>query len=156
MNLTKHIYNIEELEDYISSNELTSKNWHDISYHQKLTESFIEKYEDMIYWGGVSYYQTISEGFIEKYKDKIYWGGISCNQKLSEGFIERFKDKVHWASILVHQKLSYDFLERNLYLYSLYLKEIDVSINKDIILELQNKYKNKYEVDKLSYELRFN
>jgi hypothetical protein len=67
-------YTEEEIEKYIDS--FTEKNWDFISEHQTLSESFIEKYKDLVDWFYISIYQKLSEPFIEKYKDKVYWGGV--------------------------------------------------------------------------------
>ena len=153
-NFKDNKYSIDELEQIISNNELSKDDWDIISCYQKLTEDFIEKYIDNMYWDGISMLQKISEEFIEKYIDKVNWIGIQWEQKLSESFIERFKDKISWYVIIRSQNLSFEFLEKHLYCYSLYINDIDRFTNKYVIIKLQEKYKEKYEIDKLNYELR--
>src|SRR5574343_307584 len=95
-NLKDNKYSIKELENIISSNELTNNDWIDISYHQVLTEAFIDKYKDRVYWGGVSYYAILTESFIKKYKDKIDWDKISYNKTLTESMIDKYSDCINW------------------------------------------------------------
>lgn len=85
---------------------------------------------------------------------------ISMYQTLSEEFIDKYSDMVDWSALITYQKLSYDFLEKNLYKYSLYIYQLEVFDIKDINIEnkhhiklLQQKYPNKYLIDKLNYEL---
>ena len=86
--------------------------WYNISCHQKLSESFIEKFKDKVDWVTISAFQKLSESFIEKFKDNVSWYDISCHQKLSESFIEKFKDKVDWQLILQSQILSKQFIQK--------------------------------------------
>lgn len=81
----------------------------------------------------------------------VSWFNISYYQKLTEDFIEKYNDKVVWDIIIRRQLLSYDFMEKHLYKYSLY--NINAGTNIDKIIKLQNKYKYKYYIDKLQYEL---
>jgi hypothetical protein len=46
-------------------------NWSNISACQKLSEQFIEKYQDKVDWDNISKYQKLSEQFIEKHQNKI-------------------------------------------------------------------------------------
>ena len=172
-------YSIEELEDIVFNNKISKDDldiisiyqvlsepfiekykdkvsWFHVSYHQKLSEAFIEKYKHVVNWVGISNSQTLSEPFIERFKDKVNWFHISEYQKLSEQFIEKFKDKVDWDYIIQFQKLSFEFLEKHLYKFSLYIEHIDNNdiFNKNSIIALQEKYQNKYEIDKLEYELK--
>src|SRR3972149_3563536 len=84
-----------------------------ISQNQKLSEQFIEKFQDKVKWYGISLYQKLSEQFIEKFQDKADWYWISKYQKLSEQFIEKFQDKIsidyetNWLYWTIDQKLSY-------------------------------------------------
>jgi hypothetical protein len=63
-------------------------------------------------WWYISYLQKLSESFIEKYKDKVDWSRVSLYQKLSEDFIEKYEDKVDWYCIFKYQKLSPEFKEK--------------------------------------------
>src|SRR3712207_8151603 len=63
-------------EEEIIMNELINpelNNWEEISKHQYLPESFIEKYKYKMDWGWISKKQKLSERFIEKYKDRLDW-----------------------------------------------------------------------------------
>ena len=86
-------------------------NWVQISGCLKLSEQFIEKFQDNVDWFLISEFQKLSEEFIEKFQDKVNWNLISACQKLSENFIEKFQDKVDWELIAVYQKLSEQFIE---------------------------------------------
>jgi hypothetical protein len=86
--------------------------WNKISKHQKLSEEFIEKFQDKIGWWQISINQTLSESFIEKYQDKVDWNNISYCQQLSESFIERCQNKVDYNFISTYQKLSEEFIEK--------------------------------------------
>jgi hypothetical protein len=48
-------------------------------------------------WAYISKTQKLSEEFIENFQDRVDWGRISKTQKLSEEFIEKFQDKFNWA-----------------------------------------------------------
>lgn len=86
--------------------------WMSISEGQKLSEQFIDKFKDKVDWDYISIYQNLSEPFIDKYKDKVNWVWISKYQKLSESFIGRYQDKVDWVYISAYQKLSESFIEK--------------------------------------------
>src|SRR3712207_7359059 len=57
-------------------------NWGAISVCQKLSWSFIDKYQDKLDWDYISEYQTLSESFIDKYQDKLNWSYINRFQKI--------------------------------------------------------------------------
>ena len=61
--------------------------WEFVSYRLKLSEEFIEKFQDKVGWELVSKRQKQSE----KYQEKIHWGGIFNYQTLSEKFIKKFQ-----------------------------------------------------------------
>ena len=62
---------------------------------------------DRVDWSCISKFQKLTESFIEKFQDKVSWYWISACQKLTEGFIEKFQDKVYWYCISRYQKLQY-------------------------------------------------
>ena len=80
-----------------------------ICQYQKLSENFIEKYQDEVNWGCVSKYQKLSENFIKKFLTRVNMVKISEHQVLSEEFIRKFKYKVDWAEISNFQNFSCDF-----------------------------------------------
>jgi len=80
--------------------------------YQKLSEEFIEKFQDKVNWNLISACQKLSEKFIKKFQDNVDWVRISKYQKLSEEFIEKFQDKVNWALISKYQKLSESFIKK--------------------------------------------
>jgi len=79
---------------------------------QKLSESFIEQFQDKVQWEYISCYQKLSEKFIAKFENKVNWRKISWSQNLSESFVETFQHKVNWYCISKHQKLSESFIEK--------------------------------------------
>ena len=71
-------------------------NWGIVSRIERLSEQFIEKFQDKVDWNDISHYQKLSEEFIKKFQHKVNWKYISERQELSEEFIEKFQDKVNW------------------------------------------------------------
>ena len=55
--------------------------------------------------------QKLSESFIRKFQNKVDWFNISIYQKLSENFIREFQDNVYWIRVTKHQKVSDEFLK---------------------------------------------
>ena len=105
--------------------------WYYISQCQKLSEKFIEKYQDKINWNLISKNQNVklSESLIEKYQDKINWNNISEYQLLSENFIKKYQDKINFSLLLKNKKILKNII-----------KEEIVKINK-----INNKKTYKYE-----------
>ena len=67
------------------------------SITQRINEFLGTNYKGLItksQWKEISMYQKLSESFIRKYQDKVYWYEISMSQKLSNEFIEEFKDRL--------------------------------------------------------------
>ena len=93
--------------------DYTKHVWFFLSYRQKLSEAFIEKYKHKMNWETISEYQTLSEAFIEKHKDEVDWDYMSMNQTLSEAFIEKYKDEVDWEEISKYQTLSDAFIDKH-------------------------------------------
>jgi len=83
-----------------------------VSTHRNLTETFIEKFQDIVNCEFISSHQTLSENFIQKFQHKVNWTSISFHQQLSQAFIETFQDKLCWAIIGSRQTLSEDFIEK--------------------------------------------
>ena len=65
-----------------------------MSKYQKLSESFIRKFQDKLDWSELSQNQILSEPFIREFQDKVDWYYISRYQELSEPFIREFQDKL--------------------------------------------------------------
>src|SRR5688572_15928368 len=87
--INEYVKEIERGDLYNLRDELLKKynnKWYDISYYQKLSESFIREFKDYVYWLGISKYQKLSESFIREFKDYVDWYGISRKQNLSEPF----------------------------------------------------------------------
>ena len=131
--IIEEIPNIEKFFDENINNFVVY--WYYISIHQKLSESFIEKYDDKVHWRHISQYQTLSEKFIKKHSNKVDWGNISIYQKLSEEFIGKHKNKVDWRWISSNQKLSEEFIGNHIdkvdwYNISIYQKLSEEFIEK--------------------------
>jgi hypothetical protein len=75
-----------------------------ICEHQKITESFIIKYEDTINWNLVSRYQDLTEHCIILFKDKVNWDYISLYQKLSYPFIKKNIDLLNTALLQYNKR----------------------------------------------------
>lgn len=101
-------------EDFIENN-LNNLNWKFISFKQNLSESFIEKHLNKIDWVGINHMNPLSEDFIERYSDKIFWPTIAVRQNLSEKFIQKYIKRLGWRNVCPYQNLSEEFLENNLH-----------------------------------------
>jgi len=98
-----------------------------MSQYQKLSEKFIEKFQDKINWMWISIKQKLSEEFIEKYKDKVDWYEISRYQKLSEELVIKFKQHIDIDYLLKENMITQDFyndLIRPVYLSRFQLLDI--------------------------------
>jgi len=76
--------------------------------NQKILYKFIQT-NDNVDWFNISYYQKLSQNFIQEFQNKVDWFNISYYQKLSENFIREFQDKVDWLYISIGQILSENF-----------------------------------------------
>lgn len=87
---------IREYWDYIY-------NWNDFWYAFKASKDFIRECP-VKSWYYISKYQKLSERFIEEYEDRIDWDVISEHQTLSREFCLKHKKDVNWASIKATQE----------------------------------------------------
>ena len=60
--------------------ECPVKNWRLISKYQKLSEKFIEEFEDRVDWDEISEHQELSKQFCYKHKKDVNWASISATQ----------------------------------------------------------------------------
>ena len=120
-------------------------NWVYISGYQKLSESFIAKYNNLVSWEYISGYQKLSEGFIAKHKDLVIWYYISKYQKLSETFITEHENYVNWICISAYQKLSEEFIKK-------YKDYLNMYLVNDNWLKKSNKFKKSAVVNTGKYE----
>ena len=102
-----------------SFDEIDEDGWYFLSKF-KLSEEFIEKYQDKVNWNNISQFQSLSEEFMEKRFDKLNSKLISEYQVLSESFIERHKNDLDWNNVSINQILSEPFIEKNDYLVNFY------------------------------------
>ena len=104
----------QQVNEYLGTNYkglITKSQWDCISRHQKLSESFIREFQDMVDWENISEYQKLSDSFIREFQDKVCWHYISNCQNLSEELIREFEHKLEWYWISKCQKLSNEFIE---------------------------------------------
>ena len=87
----------DNIEDFINNimpqlniNELEC--WDIISINQKLSEEFIEKYQDKIIWESISLFQELSWDIIQKFSKKIILKNLSENDCLNDELIKLIKD----------------------------------------------------------------
>lgn len=87
-------------------------NWKAISYFYKLSEDFIEEFQDKVDWWGISRYQTLSESFMEKYLklNKLFFKQLACYQNLSEEFMKKYLNRFYKSDLIKYQNLSEDFI----------------------------------------------
>ena len=84
----------------------------DMIIENKLSPEILYKYQDRINWKTASKTQKIPEDLIIKYADKVDWKDISKYQTLSEDFLLRYKDKLDWVLVIRHQKNLSDIYKR--------------------------------------------
>jgi hypothetical protein len=87
----------DNIEDFINNimpqlniNELEC--WDIISINQKLSEEFIEKYQDKIIWESISLFQDLSWDIIQKFSKKIILKNLSENDCLNDELIKLIKN----------------------------------------------------------------
>ena len=66
---------------------------------------------DDIYWLIILTDEKLSEEFIEKFQDKVNWRVISYRQQLSKGFIKKFKHKLDIEYLLGKGQVTQKFLD---------------------------------------------
>lgn len=100
----------EVIEAVLKSSKKDEFNWHGALVKVKMSEEFIEKHAADIdkanKWELVSYYQKLSPEFMDKYTDKMNWNYISQKQTLSEDFIRSHQNKLNPTWLLKFQNLS--------------------------------------------------
>jgi hypothetical protein len=87
----------DNIEDFIKNimpqiNINESEFWDIISINQKLSEEFIEKYQDKIIWESISLFQELSWDIIKKFSKKIILKNLSENECLNDELIKLIKD----------------------------------------------------------------
>lgn len=107
-------YNLKcSVNDFVNNkNNIQDKvDWRYISQCQKLTESFIEKYQNKVDWNWISECQNLTESFIKKYRDKI---DISLYRKTHKNktYKQKYKEACKYAekhNLKVNKKYLYAF-----------------------------------------------
>jgi hypothetical protein len=90
---------IEAIEKIIKNNNLEINDWENLSYYQKLPESFVDKYKDKLAWNLISCNRNFSLDFFRKFSYNLDWGNIGYYQKLSKKFVKEFSDKIYEKNI---------------------------------------------------------
>ena len=98
--------------------------WENISKHKKLSEKFIEKFQNRVDWKYISKYQKLSEKFIAKFQDKVDWKYISKYQKLSEKFIGKFLSHIDWEYISKYQKVFKKMIKNPNYIIFIFRQKV--------------------------------
>lgn len=100
----------EVIDAVLASSKKDEFNWHGALCKVKMSEEFIEKHAADIdkagKWELVSYYQKLSPEFMDKYDEKMNWNYISQQQKLDEDFIRSHQNKLNPTWLLKFQNLS--------------------------------------------------
>lgn len=100
----------EVIEAVLASSKKDEFNWHGALVNVKMTEEFIEKHAADIdkanKWELVSFYQKLSPAFMDKWDSKMNWNYVSQKQKLDEDFIRSHEKKLNKTWILKFQDLS--------------------------------------------------
>lgn len=108
----------EVIEAVLKSSKKDEFNWHGALVKVKMSEDFIEKHADDITkankWELVSYYQKLSPAFMDKYSDKMNWNYISQQQKLDEDFIRSHQNKLNPTWLLKFQTHISDALKKEI------------------------------------------
>jgi hypothetical protein len=101
-------------EDYLEGGVeyFTKKHWEYISLYQILSETFIEKYKDLVDWLYISRCQILSESFIDQNSDKVYWYCISEYQNLSENFILNNLEYININQLEHNRHISKETIEK--------------------------------------------
>jgi hypothetical protein len=66
----------------------------DVSYHQTLSEEFMETQAEHLDWEVLTQTQDMSEEFMERNSDRILWKRVPLCQDISERFVEAHEDKM--------------------------------------------------------------
>jgi hypothetical protein len=86
--------------------------WENISSHQYLSESFMEKYKDKIIWDVAIKYQNFSPGFIEKHVEQFDINKLIMYQKLNDEIMEKIIKTCNIDKLKRYQNLSYCFKKK--------------------------------------------
>jgi hypothetical protein len=70
-----------------------------LSFHQKLTEEFIEANLEHLDMVGLCYHQDLSVAFLERHVGDLVWCYVCHAQKLTAEFVAAHQDKVDWVCL---------------------------------------------------------
>lgn len=140
-------------------NQITKKDWNDISLDENLSIKFIIKFKSFVNWDIISKNHIISNEFIKSFYDNINWKLISSRSSYNNDelkILNKYKNKLYWNLILnintplwfIEDNLKYTWHRLNNILtndeilklsfkYPLYYWEDIYNLNEDDIYKLQ-------------------
>lgn len=127
MNLVDNKYSISEIEEYIANNNLTVIDWYIISTYQILTDDFIKKYANKL-------------GILALCSNT----NITITFELLESILYNFN--LYYISENIRNDVNSNFTKNEV------IKDTLIKNNEVFKLFIE-KYKSKYEIDKLSCEM---
>ena len=125
---TNELINYFEKEYNEKINQFDCYTWDTISKTKKikLTEEFIEKYQNKLNFTWLSVCQVLSEKIIKKHKSQISWYYVITHQNLSGNFIHKSKKYFKIKDLSKQNKINYlqYQIKNNIISNEEYLKEI--------------------------------
>lgn len=112
--------------------------------YQTISESIVDKYQDIINFRGYSTFQTLTDNIILKYHDKISWEYIKDPTDKFEYYVRLYHKKINWQDLLYYQlkiqnisesfinKYAKNFKETHWYCICKYMKLSESFIEKHI------------------------
>jgi hypothetical protein len=70
-----------------------------LSFHQNLTEEFIEANLEHLDMVGICYHQVLSVAFLERHASALIWCYVCHAQKLTPEFVAAHQDKIDWVCL---------------------------------------------------------
>lgn len=131
--IKKYIYEGLSEDDILKKKNI---NWRFLCQYSKLSEDFIDRFNDKVQWRLISSNQKLSEEFMRKWANKINWKRISSSQVLSIDFIREYKDKLDWKHISSCQHLSERFIKE----FVDYFDPIYLRMNTSLTFKLNDYY----------------
>ena len=134
--------NEKVIEAVLNSSKKDELNWHGALCKVKFSEQFLKKYCDDIVkankWEIVSYYQKLSEDFMEKFADTLNWNYLSQKQVMSRDFMIKHFDKINTAWAKKFQKNWDDNIEKDVEAYKILCNTDHKTIEQNFMSELKN------------------
>ena len=89
--------------------------WRSISYHQQLSEQFIDKYKDKLSWKNLCETQRMSEKFIEEHLSytKMWMDTLVEFHTFSEQFLDKYFGMINPVFVARCENLSEEFIKKH-------------------------------------------